>query len=81
MLVFRVDTDHTDLHLENFKILQSTFTNHSVDKIIPVERLVKCRMQDNLEFLQWVKRFWEQYYNGDGYDAQARRGGRGKNGF
>jgi len=41
-----------------------------------VDRLVKCRFQDNLEFLQWVKRYWDQYYpGGEPYDAIARRGG------
>ena len=30
-------------------------------------------MQDNLEFLQWTKRFWDQYYPGGEYDAIARR--------
>jgi microtubule-associated protein, RP/EB family len=37
---------------------------------------VKCRFQDNLEFLQWVKRYWDQYYpGGEPYDAISRRGG------
>lgn len=26
--------------------------------------LVKCKMQDNLEFLQWTKRYWDQYFPG-----------------
>jgi len=43
--------------------------------MIPVEALVKCKMQDNLEFLQWSKRFWDQYYPGGEYDAVARRKG------
>jgi RP/EB family microtubule-associated protein len=31
-------------------------------------------MQDNLEFLQWVKKYWDTYYQGTGkYDAVARR--------
>ena len=30
-------------------------------------------MQDNLEFLQWTKRFWDQYYPGGEYDAISRR--------
>lgn len=34
-------------------------------------------MQDNLEFLQWTKRFWDQYYPGGEYDAVARRKGGG----
>ena len=40
---------------------------------MPVEQLVKCRMQDNLEFLQWTKRYWDQYFPGHDYDALARR--------
>lgn len=32
-------------------------------------------MQDNLEFLQWTKRYWDQYYPGGDYDAIARRKG------
>jgi len=38
---------------------------------------VKCRMQDNLEFLQWAKRFWDQHYPGGEYDALGRRKGSG----
>lgn len=30
-------------------------------------------MQDNLEFLQWSKRYWDQYYSGGDYDALASR--------
>lgn len=30
-------------------------------------------MQDNLEFLQWTKRYWDQYFPGGDYDALARR--------
>ena len=34
-------------------------------------------MQDNLEFLQWSKRYWDQYYPGGDYDALSRRKGAG----
>lgn len=34
---------------------------------------MKCRMQDNLEFLQWTKKFWDQHYPGGDYDAVGRR--------
>jgi len=30
-------------------------------------------MQDNLEFLQWTKRYWDQYFPGGDYDAVGRR--------
>jgi microtubule-associated protein, RP/EB family len=38
-----------------------------------VEALIKCKMQDNLEFLQYAKRYWDQYYPGGEYDALGRR--------
>src|ERR1700753_2885214 len=50
-----------------------TFAKHAIDKIVPVESLMKCKMQDNLEFLQFSKRYWDQYYPGGDYDAVARR--------
>lgn len=34
-------------------------------------------MQDNLEFLQWTKRYWDQYFPGIDYDPLARRKGAG----
>lgn len=30
---------------------------------------------DNLEFLQWMKRYYDINYNGEGYDAVGRRKG------
>lgn len=42
-----------------------------------MEALIKCRMQDNLEFLQWTKRYWDQYFPGHDYDAIGRRKGSG----
>lgn len=68
---FNVNTEYA--YLQNFKILQNTFTKHQVDRLINVEQLIKCKMQDNLEFLQWTKRYWDQYFPGGEYDAVARR--------
>ncbi|KAK2066616.1 hypothetical protein P8C59_000418 [Phyllachora maydis] len=70
---FNVNSEYA--YIQNFKILQNTFAKHQIEKSIPVENLVKCRMQDNLEFLQWSKRFWDQYYPGGDYDAVSRRKG------
>ncbi|KAK3322622.1 calponin homology domain-containing protein [Apodospora peruviana] len=70
---FNVNTEYA--YIQNFKILQNTFTKHQIEKSIPIESLVKCKMQDNLDFLQWTKRFWDQYYPGGDYDAVARRKG------
>ncbi|MBW0476485.1 hypothetical protein O181_016200 [Austropuccinia psidii MF-1] len=62
-------------YLNNFKVLQSVFKKHQIDKPIPVTALVKCKMQDNLEFLQWLKKYWDLHYPGGDYDAVARRKG------
>ncbi|GAB1320059.1 microtubule integrity protein mal3 [Madurella fahalii] len=70
---FNVNSEYA--YIQNFKVLQNTFTKHQIDRSIPVEQLVKCKMQDNLEFLQWTKKFWDQYYPGGDYDAVGRRKG------
>lgn len=49
------------------------FQRHGVDRRVDVEQLIKCKMQDNLEFLQWTKRYWDQYFPGGDYDAVGRR--------
>ena len=61
-------------------ISPDTFTRHQIDRPIPVESLVKCRMQDNLAFLQWSKKHWDQYFPGGDYDALARRKASGPTG-
>ncbi|KAF2125642.1 iron reductase domain protein [Dothidotthia symphoricarpi CBS 119687] len=70
---FNANTEYA--YLQNFKILQNTFAKHQVDKPIRVESLVKCKMQDNLEFLQFVKQYWDQHFPGHDYDPVARRKG------
>lgn len=45
------------------------------DKIIPVEKLVKGRFQDNFEFVQWFKKFFDANFDGKEYDALAMREG------
>lgn len=62
-------------YLANWKVIQTHFNKHKIDKVIPVERLAKCKMQDNLEFLQWAKKFWDQMFPGGDYNATGRRGG------
>nr|KAF6313901.1 hypothetical protein mPipKuh1_008754 [Pipistrellus kuhlii] len=46
-----------------------------VDKIIPVARLVKGKFQDNFEFIQWFKKFFDANYRYDrkDYDPVAAR--------
>lgn len=65
-------------YINNFKVLQEAFTKHSIDKAIPVQRLIKLKFQDNLEFLQWMRRFWESKGGSTpGYNAVERRSGAG----
>lgn len=61
--------------IANFKALQICFKKAGVDKIIPVERLVKGRFQDNFEFVQWFKKFFDANYDGREYDPVASRNG------
>ena len=44
-------------------------------QIVPVDKLVKGRFQDNFEFLQWFKKFFDANCTGAHYDALAARGG------
>ncbi|KAM6053017.1 microtubule-associated protein RP/EB family member 1 isoform 2-T2 [Theristicus caerulescens] len=44
-------------------------------KIIPVDKLVKGKFQDNFEFVQWFKKFFDANYDGKEYDPVAARQG------
>ncbi|KAK0162972.1 hypothetical protein PV327_006696 [Microctonus hyperodae] len=71
---FRTNLEHE--YIQNFKILQGGFKKMNVDKIVPIDRLTKGRFQDNFEFLQWFKKFFDANYSGnEGYDALGMRGG------
>ncbi|PHJ19323.1 microtubule-associated protein rp eb family member [Cystoisospora suis] len=47
-------------YIQNYKLLQSVFTKQGVKKHIEVEKLIKGKYQDNLEFLQWLKAFYDR---------------------
>ncbi|XP_034411092.1 microtubule-associated protein RP/EB family member 2 isoform X1 [Cyclopterus lumpus] len=70
---FQAKLEHEYIH--NFKLLQASFKRMNVDKIIPVEKLVKGRFQDNLDFIQWFKKFFDANYDGKEYDPMAARQG------
>lgn len=44
-------------------------------QIVPIDRLVKGKFQDNFEFLQWFKKFFDANYSGQDYNALSVRGG------
>lgn len=61
--------------VENYKVLQSSFDKNGIKKHIEVDKLIKARYQDNLEFCQWIKRYFDLNYSGEPYNALQRRKG------
>lgn len=55
---------HEYEYVQNFKVLQEAFVRHRIDRTIPVDRLIKLKFQDNLEFLQWMKKYWDAHFDG-----------------
>jgi len=61
-------------YVNNFKILQTVFTQQKIMRAIEVNKLIKGKYQDNLEFLQWMKKFYEENKNpNEKYEPEARR--------
>lgn len=48
--------------INNFKILQQSFNKLGVNRNIDIGKLVKCKYQDNLEFLQWFKKIFDSVF-------------------
>ncbi|CAN3374365.1 hypothetical protein DIURU_000757 [Diutina rugosa] len=69
----KFDTTNDFDYRTNWKILQMSFNKHNITKVIDVERLLKCRLQDNLELLQWFKKTVDERGPFEPYDAAARR--------
>lgn len=63
--------------ISNLKILQNVFDKVGIKRYVEVEKLARAKYQDNLEFIQWLKRYFDS--NGgtraEGYNADERRGG------
>merc|ERR1719439_206885 len=64
----KFDTKLEHEYIQNFKLLQASFTKLNVDK------LVKGRFQDNFEFAQWFNKFFMANYDGSPYNAFEMRG-------
>jgi len=61
-------------YVKNYKVLQNCFGKLNVSKHVPVDKLVRGKYQDNLEFMQWFKSFYD--LNGgaaEDYDAVEAR--------
>lgn len=61
--------------INNFKILQQAFTDCKISKHIEVSKLTKGKYQDNLEFMQWMKRYFDDRKITAEYDPVQRRNG------
>lgn len=60
----------------NLKILQTSFDKIGIKKHVEVEKLAKAKYQDNLEFIQWLKRYFDVNSGNKGasYMPEERRG-------
>lgn len=61
----------------NYKELQQAFNKIGIDRAFNVKALSKGKRQDNNEFMQWFKGYWDHVTGGQDfaaeYDAVARR--------
>ena len=62
-------------YVDNYRILNSCFRKNGVQKNLDIDKLVKCRLLDNTEMCQWIKKYFELHYSGQEYDPIARRNG------
>lgn len=47
-------------YVSNYKLLQAAFDKHNIRRHIDVDKLIRGKYQDNLEFCQWLKAFFDQ---------------------
>ena len=63
-----------DEFLNNYKILQSAFAKCKIAKPVEIEKLTQGHFQDNFEFLQWFKSYYDKTITTKvRYNARERR--------
>jgi RP/EB family microtubule-associated protein len=56
-------------YMDNYKILNAAFKKNGIQKVPDVDKLIKARYQDNLEFCQWIKKYHDLHDSGEEYDG------------
>ncbi|AFM97714.1 cell cycle control microtubule-binding protein [Encephalitozoon hellem ATCC 50504] len=51
-------------YLRNMKACQGFFASKNIKLYFPVDKLIKCKMQDNLEVAQWLARYYSKNMGG-----------------
>jgi RP/EB family microtubule-associated protein len=69
-VVFEAKAEHDSV--KNYKVLQTVFDKKGIAKAIDVTKLLKGKPMDNLEFLQWLKRYYDINSSGAAYNGPAR---------
>ncbi|KGK38672.1 hypothetical protein JL09_g2212 [Pichia kudriavzevii] len=59
--------------MSNYKLLQQGFNKAKITRNINVEKLTKCRLQDNLEFLQWFGKLWCDHHKDFSFSSSSSR--------
>lgn len=60
---YKEDARNEQDYLYNLKLIQAYMDRRGIKLFFPVERMIHCKMQDNLEVAQWFYRFWEREVN------------------
>lgn len=68
--------------VQNYKLLQNGFNKHHVQRHVDVDKLIRAKYQDNLEFMQWFKAFYDQsgVFKDEGEYSPSSVRARGKGG-
>lgn len=60
---FKEDPQNELDYMHNLKIVQVYMEKKGIRLFFPIERMCKCKMQDNLEVAQWFYKYWEKEKN------------------
>uniref|UniRef100_A0A4W4G9J5 DNA (cytosine-5-)-methyltransferase n=1 Tax=Electrophorus electricus TaxID=8005 RepID=A0A4W4G9J5_ELEEL len=61
--------------LQNYSLLQESFTKNGITKAIPAEELITGKFKPNFAFLKWFKKFFQTNLTGQVYSPVEARNG------